>query len=123
ASIPDGGTIDVWGDGTAMRAYTYIDDLIDGIYRLMHSDLEDGVNIGRPEYVSVDELAQTIAAAAGKSIHIHHIEGPVGVSARNFRHDRISSLGWESRFSLNEGISRTYPWILDQVKKTDHKDK
>ena len=56
AEAPDGGTIEVWGDGTAMRAYTYIDDLVDGIVRLMDSDLENGVNIGRPEYVSVDEL-------------------------------------------------------------------
>lgn len=122
ASIPDGGTIDVWGDGTAMRAYTYIDDLLQGIYLLMHSDLEDGVNIGRQEYVSVDELARTIAGISGKTIHIRHIEGPVGVSARNFRHDRISSIGWESRFSLRDGLALTYPWIRDQVEKAGHRE-
>ena len=98
AEAPDGGTIEVWGDGTAMRAYTYIDDMVDGIVRLMHSDLEDGVNIGRQEYVSVDELAATIAAVAGKTIHLKHIDGPVGVKARNFTNDRISSIGWQSSF-------------------------
>jgi len=115
AEVENGGTIDVWGEGTAMRAYTYIDDMIEGILRLVQSGLENGVNIGRQEYVSVDELAQTIAAVAGKKIRIKHVEGPVGVKARNFRIDRISSIGWKSRFSLRDGIARTYPWIKAQV--------
>ncbi len=115
AETPDGGTIEVWGDGTAMRAYTFIDDMIDGIRLLMDSDLEDGTNIGRREYVSVDELVKTVADAAGKTIRIKHVEGPVGVAARNFRTDKIRAIGWESRFSLREGISRTYPWIAAQV--------
>ncbi|OGD20686.1 MAG: NAD-dependent dehydratase [Candidatus Aminicenantes bacterium RBG_16_63_16] len=115
AEAADGGTIEIWGDGAAMRAYTYIDDMVDGIRRLMDSGLEDGVNIGRQEYVSVDELAATIASVAGKAIHLKHIEGPVGVKARNFRIDRISGIGWRSRFSLREGIARTYPWVKAQV--------
>jgi nucleoside-diphosphate-sugar epimerase len=115
AEAPDGGTVEIWGDGTAMRAYTYIDDMVDGIRRLMESSLEDGVNIGRQEYVSVDELASTVAAVAGKTIHLKHIEGPVGVKARNFRIDRISGIGWQSRFSLRDGIARTYPWVKAQV--------
>ncbi len=116
AEAPDGGTIEVWGDGSAMRAYTYIDDLVDGIVRLMGSDLEDGVNIGRPEYVSVDELVKAITDVAGKTVHMKHIAGPVGVQARNFTNDRIRSTGWESKFSLRDGIARTYPWIEAQVK-------
>jgi GDP-D-mannose 3',5'-epimerase len=115
AEIDDGGTIEIWGDGTAMRAYTYIDDLLDGILLLMHSDLEDGVNIGRQEYVSVNELVRVIAEVAGKKVSAKHIQGPVGVKARNFRAGRISSIGWESRISLEEGISRTYPWVKAQV--------
>jgi nucleoside-diphosphate-sugar epimerase len=115
AETPDGGEIEAWGDGKAMRAYTYIDDLLDGIIRLMHSELEDGVNIGRQEYVSVDELVRTVAEVAGKRIRINHVPGPVGVDARNFRNDRIASLGWTSKISLKEGISRTYPWIKAQV--------
>ena len=121
AGTEDGGTIDIWGDGTAMRAYTYIDDLVDGIVLLMRSNLENGVNIGRPEYVSVDELARTIAGIAGKTIRIRHVEGPVGVKARNFTHDRISSIGWVSRFSLKEGLSRTYPWVRAQVEAAKKK--
>jgi GDP-D-mannose 3',5'-epimerase len=115
ATAPEGGEVEVWGDGTAMRAYTYIDDLLDGIILLMRSELENGVNIGRREYVSVDELIRTVARAAGKRIVIKHVPGPVGVRARNFRNDRIASIGWTSRISLAEGIARTYSWIKSQV--------
>ena len=116
AEAEDGGTIEIWGDGSAMRAYTYIDDMIEGILMLMSSELEDGTNIGRQEYVSVNQLVETIAEASGKRIRVKHIEGPVGVKARNFRIDRISSIGWKSKFSLKEGISQTYPWVKAQVK-------
>ncbi len=115
AEAEDGGSVEVWGDGTAMRAYTYIDDMVDGIVALMHSPLENGVNIGRQEYVSVDGLASLIAEVAGKKIQLRHVPGPVGVKARNFRIDRIKSVGWKSRISLREGIARTYPWIKRQV--------
>jgi len=117
AEARDGGEVEVWGDGTALRAYTYIEDMLDGIILLMHSDLEDGVNIGRREYVTVDELVQTIADVADKDIKIRHIEGPVGVQARNFTVKRIHSIGWQSKYSLKQGIERTYPWIKEQVDK------
>ena len=116
AEIQDGGTIEVWGDGTAMRAYTYVDDMVDGIVKLMQSDLENGVNIGRREYVSVDQLALLAAEVAGKKIVLRHVDGPVGVKARNFVCERITAIGWESKVSLREGLSRTYPWIASQVK-------
>ena len=115
AEAEDGGTIEVWGDGSAIRSYTYVDDMVDGIYRLMHSDLEGAVNIGCPQYVSVNELVETVAKVAGKKINIRHIEGPVGVQSRNFSNERIYSLGWQARFNLEDGISRTYPWIAAQV--------
>ena len=115
AQAGDRGRIEVWGDGTAMRAYTYVDDMVDGIFMLMHSDLEGGVNIGRREYVSVDELVATVAAVAGKKVSIKHVEGPVGVKARSFTNDRIKSIGWRSTISLKQGIALTYPWIKDQV--------
>jgi GDP-D-mannose 3',5'-epimerase len=115
AEAEDGGTIEVWGDGTATRAFTYIDDLVEGIRLLMNSSLEDGVNIGRQEYVTVDQLALAVVEVSGKTIRFKHVQGPVGVKARNFRNDRITSIGWTSRFSLRDGLSRTYPWIKAQV--------
>jgi len=74
--------------------------MLDGIYRLMQSKLEGPVNIGNPEYVTVDELVQTVAAAAGKRIKIRHVDGPVGVLSRNFSNSRIESMGWRAQWPL-----------------------
>jgi GDP-D-mannose 3',5'-epimerase len=116
AQVEDGGTIEVWGDGSAIRSYTYVGDMVDGIYRLMQSDLEGAVNIGCPQYVSVDELVDTVAAVAGKKIHIRHVPGPVGVQSRNFSNARIYALGWRSQYDLRAGIEQTYPWVAEQVR-------
>ena len=107
--------IEVWGDGSALRSYTYIDDMLDGICRLMQSDLEGPVNIGNPEYVTVDELVATVAAVSGKHIKARHVKGPVGVHSRNFSNARIELLGWRAEWSLRRGIEQTYPWIAAQV--------
>ncbi|MBP6469486.1 MAG: NAD-dependent epimerase/dehydratase family protein [Chloroflexi bacterium] len=116
AEVADGGTIEVWGDGTAVRSYTYVADMVDGIYRLMHSDLVGAVNIGCPEYVSVNELVTAVAEAAGKTIHIKHIKGPVGVQSRNFSNERIYTTGWQANYYLKQGIAETYRWVEAQVK-------
>jgi nucleoside-diphosphate-sugar epimerase len=115
ADAADGGEVEVWGDGTAVRSYTYVDDMVDGVYRLMHSDLEGPVNIGNPEYVTVDELVETVVAVSGKRIAIRHVDGPVGVHSRNFNNGRIESLGWRPGWPLRRGIKETYPWIAAQV--------
>jgi GDP-D-mannose 3',5'-epimerase len=116
AEVEDGGTIEVWGDGTAVRSYTYVSDMVDGICLLMHSDLHGAVNIGCPQYVTVDELAMTVARVSGKKININHVAGPVGVQSRNFSNERIYSLGWQAKVYLEDGIKHTYPWIEAQVK-------
>ncbi len=109
------GCLEVWGDGSAVRSYTYIDDMVDGIVLLMGSELIGAVNIGCPEYASVDELAAAVIDVAGKNVEIKHIDGPVGVQSRNFSNERIYSIGWKSRFPLREGIALTYPWVAQQV--------
>lgn len=116
AEAEDGGGIDVWGDGTAIRSYTYVDDMVDGICRLMKSDLEGPTNIGNPEYVTVDELVGVVSAVAGKRITVRHVEGPVGVQSRNFSNARIESTGWTADYDLRSGVEFTYPWIAAQVK-------
>jgi len=131
AEAEDGGTIEVWGDGTAIRSYTYVDDMVDGIYLLMHSDpsagsghrLEGPVNIGSSQYMTVDELVETVIEVAGKEINVKHVKGPVGVQARNFSRARIKSLGWQAKVSLKEGIGLTYPWIEAQVKAAKRNEK
>jgi nucleoside-diphosphate-sugar epimerase len=116
AEVDDGGVIDVWGNGTAVRSYTYVDDLVEAIVQLTRSDLEGPVNIGNPEYVTVSELVSTVADVAGKRIMIRHVDGPVGVQSRNFSHARMESLGWRARYRLREGIARTYPWVDEQLR-------
>ena len=115
AEAGNGGVVEVWGDGTAVRSYTYVSDMVDGIFRLMQSDLDGAANIGCPEYVSVDELVAIVSEVSGKKVTVRHIKGPVGVKSRNFSNERMYSIGWKSRVSLREGIEKTYPWIEKQV--------
>jgi len=115
AEAADGGVVEIWGDGTAVRSYTYVDDMVDGIFRLMHSDLEGAANIGCPQYVTVRELAELAAQIAGKRIQLKSVPGPVGVQSRNFSNERIYTTVWKSRFDLKAGLSLTYPWIKQQV--------
>ncbi|MGB4782568.1 NAD-dependent epimerase/dehydratase family protein [Candidatus Methylomirabilis sp.] len=124
AEAGDGATIEVWGDGTAIRVFTYADDLVEGIYTMIHSDpstssgqcLEGPVNLGSDERVTVADLVKTVIEVSGKKITVRYVPGPVGVQSRNFSKARIKSLGWEARVSLRDGIARTYPWIEAQVR-------
>jgi nucleoside-diphosphate-sugar epimerase len=115
AKAEDGGTIEVWGDGAAIRVFTYVDDLVDGIVTLMHSDLDGPVNLGSDERVTVADLVRTVIEVSGKRLNVQYVPGPVGVHARNFSKARITSLGWKPKLSLQEGIGRTYAWIQEQA--------
>jgi GDP-D-mannose 3',5'-epimerase len=115
AEAVEGGTVEVWGDGSAVRSYIYVDDLVDGAVRLMASGLEGPANIGSAEYVTVAELVATVVDVAGKNVRVRYVDGPVGVRSRNFSHARIESVGWRPRHSLRDGLALTYPWIEQQV--------
>jgi GDP-D-mannose 3', 5'-epimerase len=116
AEAKDGEAVEVWGDGSAVRSYTHVNDMVDGIFLLMHSDLHGAVNIGCPQYVTVNELVATVAEVAGKTVPVRHVEGPVGVHSRNFSNARIYSIGWQPKVFLKEGIELTYPWVEQQVR-------
>jgi len=118
----DGGELEVWGDGKAIRSFTYIDDIVDGIRKLVDSNIDTPTNIGSDEYVSIDELAKTIIKVSDKSLKIKHVEGEVGVASRNFSKKKIYSTGWRSKFSLKQGISILYSWMDKQVKKHHSSD-
>lgn len=116
AELPDeGGVIDVWGDGSAVRSYTYVDDLVDGIRLIMDRGDSQPYNIGCPVYIDVNELVRTVGDVAGKRVEVRHIDGPVGVQSRNFSNARIETLGWHSYYSPHDGLSRLYPWVAEQV--------
>jgi GDP-D-mannose 3',5'-epimerase len=109
------GAIEVWGDGTAVRTFVYVADLVEGIRTLMDSDMTEPTNIGTREYVSVKELVGIVAEVAGKKIAPQWVPGPVGVQSRNFSNERIESLGYSPKYTLRDGLAETYPWILAQV--------
>jgi GDP-D-mannose 3', 5'-epimerase len=90
--------------------------MVDGIYRLTQSEIEGPVNIGCPEYVTVNDLVDVVAAVSKKRVNVRHIDGPVGVHSRNFSNARIESLGWQSQWPLRRGIEATYPWVAEQVR-------
>lgn len=115
AEADDGGTIEIWGDGTAVRSFIYVDDLVAGILALMRSELDEPANIGSPEYVSVQQLVDVVTEVARKQLRVRHAPGPTGVRSRNFSNHRIESLGWRSTVLLREGVSRTYAWVEEQV--------
>ncbi len=115
AEAEDGGEIEVWGDGRAVRSYTYVDDMVDGILRVTKSNLEGPVNIGCPEYVTVNQLVETVIAVSRKRLKVRHVDGLVGVQSRNFSNGRIESLGWRSQWPLLRGIAATYPWVAAQA--------
>lgn len=116
AMAEDGGTIEVWGDGTAVRSFTWIDDLVNAVYMLMQSDADYPVNIASEEPVTVNDLVDAVIAASGKDIQRKHVEGPVGVQVRYISAARMRALGWKPRVPLAEGIGYTYQWIEEQVK-------
>ena len=118
ALTKDGGSIEVWGNGKAVRVFTFVNDLIGGIRALMKSSLSQPTNIGSDQYVTVDDLARIIINVSGKkSIKIKHVTGPVGVRSRNFSNKRIYTTGWRPKYSLKDGIAIHYPWVKAQVEK------
>ena len=112
--------IDVWGDGKQTRSYCYIDDCVEGIYRLMQSDYHDPLNLGQDRLISINELVDIVARIAGKRIRKRYdLTKPQGVRGRNSDNTRLLQvLNWEPGITLEDGLERTYRWIYDQLVKT-----
>lgn len=109
--------IEIWGDGEQTRSFCYIDDCVEGIYRLMRSDYTEPLNLGQDRLITINELADMVAEAAGVEIIKRHVPGPQGVRGRNSDNTRLRQvLGWEPQISLEEGLARTYAWIEAQVR-------
>ena len=116
ARAEHGSEIELWGDGLQTRSFLFIDECLDGVRRLMASDVGEPVNIGSQEMVSIDELAAMIMDIAGKTLTLVHVEGPLGVRGRSSDNRRIKEvLGWMPEMDLREGLAVTYAWIDSQV--------
>jgi len=125
----DGGTMEIWGDGQQTRSFCYIDDCLEGTYRLMQSDHRDPINIGSDEMVTINQLADYAIKLSGKTIKKTYLsDKPQGVRGRNSENTLVKKvLGWAPKIFLEEGIGRTYPWIAAQmhahtVKKVGEKE-
>ena len=115
AQAHDGGSIDVWGDGSQTRSFLYIDECLDATIKIMASDFAGPANIGSEESVSITELAKKVIAISGKNISINYVDGPIGVNGRNSDNRLIKEkLGWTHTQSLDDGLKKLYDWIVQQ---------
>jgi len=117
ALTPNGGKIEVWGDGEQTRSFMYIDDCVEGIYRIMNSDYPHPLNLGTDELVTINQLVDTVSEIAAKHIAKQHdTSKPQGVRGRNSDNTRIHQvLGWGPQISLREGLEPTYRWIESEL--------
>ena len=116
ALCPDGGEIEVWGDGQQTRSFLFIDECLEGVLRLTRSDFEGPVNIGSEEMIKINDLAKMAIEISGKTISLKNIPGPVGVRGRNSDNRLIKEkLGWEPDAPLREGMEKVYAWIAGEI--------
>jgi GDP-D-mannose 3', 5'-epimerase len=116
AMAPDGGDIEIWGDGQQTRSFLYIDECLEGTLRLARSNWSGPVNIGSDEMVTINALAEMLMQIAGKRLTLQHVPGPIGVRGRNSDNTLIENrLRWRPTEPLVAGLRKLYPWIADRV--------
>lgn len=109
--------IEIWGDGEQTRSFMYIDDCIKGIIDIMYSNIQEPVNLGSSEMVSINNLCDIVEEIADLKVNRkYNLDAPKGVRGRNSNNELIKSyLGWEPSISLRYGLEKTYSWIYEQM--------
>lgn len=119
AEAKDGDSIEVWGNGEQARSYTYIDDCIEGIWRVMqypHTSAGEPLNVGPAHEVTIRDLLKAISRQSGKSLFYKFGEGPSGISKICSDNKRIlEKLKWEPHITIDQGLETVYPWVEKQV--------
>ena len=107
------GEIEIWGDGHQTRSFMYIDDCIKGTLALTDSDIEEPLNVGSSELVTINQLADIAETIGGVQLkRRYNLSAPKGVNGRNSDNTRIlEKMGWEPSIRLRDGMERTYRWI------------
>lgn len=118
AQAKDGDSIEVWGDGLQTRSFCYVDDCVEGTITLMDSEVKEVLNLGSDRLIAINDMIDIIAKTAGKAIGKNHDSSkPQGVRGRNSDNELCKKLlGWEPNISLEQGLEKTYHWVLQQVK-------
>ena len=111
--------IEIWGDGEQTRSFTYIDDTVFGTQLLTHSNFSEPINLGSDEMVSINQLVDLAEEIAGVKLNrTYDLDAPKGVRGRNSDNDLIKkALKWAPSISLKEGLTKTYEWIYNEIKK------
>ena len=119
AMAKDGDEIEVWGDGNQTRSFMYIDDCVEGVYRIAQSDYHKPLNLGSDRLVTVNQLIDIIAEIAGKTIRKRYdLSKPQGVRGRNSDNTLILQvLNWQPSIPLEAGLEKTYRWIEGELSK------
>ena len=123
ANMKNDDTINVWGDGTQTRSFLYIDDCIEAILKLFNSEYSHPINIGSDEKVTINELISITENCAKKNFKRNYqLDKPQGVKGRSSNNDLVKSvIGWNYKYSLKDGIKKTYDWINDiYLNKKNH---
>jgi GDP-D-mannose 3', 5'-epimerase len=118
AVLSGSNEIEIWGDGKQTRSFMFIDDCINGTLQLMYSDIDEPLNIGSRQLVTINELVDIAEAIAGVELERQYkLDAPQGVRGRNSDNTMIlDRLGWEPSISLETGLEATYRWVYDQLK-------
>jgi len=120
AEAKNGSPIEIWGDGLQTRSFLYIEECVEGSFRLARSEHEGPFNVGSEEMVTINQLAAMVMDIAGKKHPIEHIPGPLGVRGRNSDNRLIkSTLGWAPSQPLMAGLEKTYTWVETQVRRQE----
>jgi GDP-D-mannose 3', 5'-epimerase len=117
AQLSGTNEVEIWGDGEQTRSFTYIDDTIEGIMRIMESDFSDPINLGASQLVTINRLYDIVEEIAGTSVERkYNLDAPQGVRGRNSDNTLIvEKLGWEPSITLEAGLATTYAWIYEQM--------
>ena len=112
----DGGEVEVWGDGKATRTFTYVDDLVKGIYLSTKSKYPGPVNLGNERQISIEDFTKLIIKVSGKNLKIKYVEGPQGVRGRAFDNSLARKrFNFTADIPLEVGVAKTYKWIERQI--------